>query len=149
MIEDALMKRGKKTSDVPELSGENEAGEKDAAFGEIVAAFEELIRNGELPEGFDLAAACTDKAFAKLLVKFAPEAAIRIYHAEKRADEAEANAMKTVSDRIHARSALPKSQRGGAMVEPKIDYRNMSSEAFRALLGDMKRIARNGGKTRL
>lgn len=149
LIEKALMKRSGKAPAVPEPSAETAAPEGDGTFEEIVAAFEALIRSGELPDGFDLEAACADEAFAALLAKFEPEAAICIYSAEKRAEEAEANAMKTVSERMRSRAALPKSQRGGAAADPKPDYKSMSSEAFRALLSDMKHAARNGGKTRL
>ncbi len=119
------------------------------SFGDIRDALMQLIREGKVPPEFDLQAACSDEAFAELLMEFPPEAAVRIYAAEKRADEAETAAMQRVTNQVKSRNALPRSSKGGAMSAPAINYRDMDGAAFRKLLGDIKKTTRNGGKVRL
>lgn len=118
-------------------------------FESIVAELEQLLQSGELPENFDLQAACEDPAFAQLLAQYPAGAAARIYAAEQRAGQAETNAMQQVSEQVRSRGGLPKSQRGGAMAGTGANYADMSGETFRSLLQQMKKTARNGGKTRL
>lgn len=126
-----------------------DANLQNADFDALVEELTALISNGEMPEGFDLNAACADPAFIALISQFPAEAAVRIYVAEKRADEAEQNAMQRVNTQMRARGGLPKSQRGGVMSAPQPDYRNMESDAFKDLLFNVKKTARNGGRTRL
>jgi hypothetical protein len=57
--------------------------------------------------------------------------------------------MERVSARVRERSALPKSTRGGSAAPAATNYHGMSSEAFRTLMQQMKKTARDGGKTRL
>ncbi len=71
-------------------------------------------------------------------------AAVRIYAAERRAEEAENNAKARMSERIKARNALPKSQRTAQPVSASPDYMSMSKEAFRALEQQYKSAAHNG-----
>lgn len=118
-------------------------------FAEIAAALVELEHAGELPEGFDLGEATQDRAFAELLQEFEPRAAVRIYAAERRADEAESNAKARISEKIQARSALPKSQRTAQAVSPTPDYMSMSKEAFHALEQQYKSAAHNGRRVHI
>jgi hypothetical protein len=74
---------------------------------------------------------------------------MRIYAAEQRAKEAENSAMERMSARMRERGALPRSTRGTSAAPGATNYRSMSSDAFRELMQQMKKIARDGGKTRL
>ena len=121
----------------------------DETFNGIVKELARLTQQGGLPEGMDVTALCADNAFVELAMEYPVEAAIRIYEAEKRADEAEQAAMERVTAQVRSRSALPKSARGGAMASPRTNYRDMDSETFRQVRGAMRRNARSGVKTRL
>ena len=125
------------------------ASGNDPEFEALVDELFTLTREGKLPEGFDLEEAAKDPELAKLMREFGVEAGIRIYAAEQRAEEAENNAMEHVSARMRDRSALPKSTRGGSAAPAQSNYKGMSSEAFRSLMQQMKKTARDGGKTRL
>lgn len=120
-------------------------GDFDALVEELTA----LIQQGRMPEGFDLMTACQDPAFLDLMEQFPAEAAVRVYMAEKKAAEAEENAMSRVNAQVRSRNGLPRSQRGAAMSAPAPDYRNMDSDAFKGLLYNVKKSARNGGNPRL
>ena len=121
----------------------------DPEFDALVDEISVLVQKGKLPEGFDLESAAKDPELADLMREYGAEAGIRIYAAEQRAEQAENSAMERVSARVRDRSALPKSVRGGGAAPVATDYQGMSSEAFRALMQQMKKTARNGGKTRL
>lgn len=125
------------------------AAENDPEFEALVNEISALVSEGKLPEGFDLAAAAKDSALVDLMQEYGAEAGIRIYAAEQRALEAENNAMERVSARMRERGALPKSTRGGSAAPASTNYSGLSSEAFRALMQQMKKTARDGGKTRL
>ena len=113
-------------------------------FVEAANALVEMEREGMLPEGFDLEAAVKDRAFAQLLQEFEPKAAVRIYAAERRADEAEQNAKARMSEKLQAQRALPKSQRTDRAVSATPNYMSMSKEAFRMLEQQYRDAARNG-----
>ena len=130
-------------------AAEMPGAQRDGMFSDIRDEIVRLIREGRLPEDFDLQQACMDPAFAGLLAELPPEAAIRVYAAEKRADEAEQSAMQRMSAQVRSRGALPKSSRGGAMGAPAVNYRDMDSATFRKMLGEIKKTTRNGGKVRL
>lgn len=121
----------------------------DPEFDALVEEISKLVQKGKLPEGFDLESAAQDPELAELMHEYGAEAGIRIYAAEQRAEDADNSAMERVSARVRERSALPKSTRGGGAAPGATNYRNMSSEAFRALVQQMKNTARDGGKTRL
>ena len=125
------------------------AAQNDPEFEALVNEISTLVQQGKLPEGFDLESATKDPELAELMREYGAEAGIRIYAAEQRAEEAENNAMERVSARVRERSALPKSTRGGSAAPAATNYHGMSSEAFRALMQQMKKIDRDGGKTRL
>ena len=128
--------------------GQNTA-QNDPEFEALVDEISVLVQQGKLPEGFDLESAAKDPELANLMREYGAEAGIRIYAAEQRAEEADNNAMERVSARVRERSALPKSTRGGSAAPAATNYHGMSSEAFRALMQQMKKTARDGGKTRL
>ena len=125
------------------------AAQNDPEFEALVNEISTLVQQGKLPEGFDLESATKDPELVELMREYGAEAGIRIYAAEQRADEAENNAMERVSARVRERSTLPKSTRGGSAAPAATNYHGMSSEAFRALMQQMKKTARDGGKTRL
>ena len=125
------------------------AAQNDPEFEALVNEISTLVQQGKLPEGFDLESATKDPELVELMREYGAEAGIRIYAAEQRAQEAENNAMERVSARVRERSALPKSTRGGSAAPAATNYHGMSSEAFRALMQQMKKIDRDGGKTRL
>ena len=125
------------------------AAQNDPEFEALVNEISTLVQQGKLPEGFDLESATKDPELVELMREYGAEAGIRIYAAEQRAEEAENNAMERVSARVRERSALPKSTRGGNAAPAATNYHGMSSEAFRTLMQQMKKAARDGGKTRL
>ena len=138
------------------LAAANGAAEKpqgrpeyDPEFEALVEEITTLIAEGKLPEAFDFSSAAKDPALAMLLREYGAEAGIRIYAAEQRAEEAENSAMERVSARMRERGSLPKSSRGGSAAPASTNYRSMSSDAFRELMQQMKKTARDGGKTRL
>ena len=134
-----------------ETSAANVPAETEAEnpFIEAANALVEMERNGELPEGFDLQAAVQDRAFAELLQEFEPKAAVRIYVAEKRADEAENSVKTRMSEQARSRSQLPKSQRTDRAAAPTPDYMSMSKEAFSALEKQYRNAAHNGKRVRI
>ena len=134
-----------------ESEGEGEGvGESgDGAFNDIVDGIVRMVRQGELPEGMDPQTLLGDEAFLELTMDYPVEAAVRIYAAEKRADEAERAAMDNVTAKVRSRSALPKSTRGGGQASPQVNYHDMDSETFRRVVNGMKKTARDGGRSRL
>ncbi|MDD4311663.1 MAG: hypothetical protein PHW41_04200 [Eubacteriales bacterium] len=125
------------------------AAQNDPEFEALVDEISALVQQGKLPDGFDLEAAAKDPELTELMHEYGAEAGIRIYAAEQRAEEAENNAMERVSARVRERGQLPKSTRGGSAAPAATNYRGMSTEAFRSLMQQMKKTARDGGKTRL
>ncbi len=121
----------------------------DETFNGIVEELAQLIQRGELPEGVDIETLCADNAFIELAMEYPVDAAVRIYEAEKRAEQAEQAAMERVNAQVRNRSALPKSARGGAMASPKVNYRDMDSETFRKFHTDLRKNARSGIRTTL
>ena len=123
--------------------------ENDPEFEAQVDEVSALMQQGKLPEGFDLEDAANDPALVKLMREYGAGAGIRIYAAEQRAEDAENSAMERMSARVRERGALPKSTRGGSAAPSATNYHGMSSESFRQLMQQMKKTARDGGKTRL
>lgn len=123
--------------------------ENDPEFEALVDEVSALMQQGKLPEGFDLEDAANDPALVKLMREYGAGAGIRIYAAEQRAEDAENSAMERMSARVRERGALPKSTRGGSAAPSATNYHGMSSESFRQLMQQMKKTARDGGKTRL
>lgn len=123
--------------------------EKDPEFEAMVDEVSALMQEGKLPDGFDMETAAKDPALFQLMYEYGVNAGIRIYAAEQRAQDAEDNAMERKSARVRERSQLPKSTRGGSAAPAATNYHGMSSESFRQLMQQMKKTARDGGKTRL
>ena len=123
--------------------------EAENPFMEAANALVEMESNGELPEGFDLQEAVRDRAFAELLNEFEPKAAVRIYVAEKRAEEAENSVKTRMSEQARSRKALPKSQRTDRAVAASPDYMSMSGEAFSALEKQYKNAAHSGKRVQI
>ena len=123
--------------------------EAENPFIEAANALVEMERNGELPEGFDLSEAVKDRAFAELLQEFEPKAAVRIYAAEKRAEDAENSVRTRMSEQARSRKALPKSQRTDRAVAAAPDYMSMSREAFSTLEKQYRNAAQNGKRVHI
>ena len=122
---------------------------QDTAFDAVVQELTAMYQNGQMPEGFDLQQSAGDPALMELIQDYGAEAGVRIYAAEQRANKAEQAAMQRVSAQVRSRNALPRSSRGGSTTASAPNYRDMSSESFRSLLQQMKKTARDGGRTRL
>jgi hypothetical protein len=133
----------------PQNMPAGQAPGNDPEFEALVSQIARLIQEGKLPEGFDLEEAANDPELMKLMREFGAEAGIRIYAAERQAQDADSSAMERVSARVRERGALPKSTRGSSAAPSATNYRGMSSDAFRTLMQQMKKTARDGGKTRL
>jgi hypothetical protein len=71
----------------------------------------ELMKSNRLPAGFDLVAAAQDPAFMRLTMELPAYAAVRVYAAERRAANAEQQAMQTLLQRLRAREGLPRAAR--------------------------------------
>ncbi len=123
--------------------------EAENPFIEAANALVEMERNGELPEGFELSEAVQDRAFAELLQEFEPKAAVRIYAAEKRVEDAENNVRTRMSEQARSRKALPKSQRTDRAVAAAPDYMSMSREAFSTLEKQYRNAAQNGKRVHI
>lgn len=123
--------------------------EAENPFIEAANTLVEMERNGELPEGFELSEAVQDRAFAELLQEFEPKAAVRIYAAEKRAEDAENNVRTRMSEQARSRKALPKSQRTDRAVAAAPDYMSMSREAFSTLEKQYRNAAQNGKRVHI
>ncbi|MDO4572831.1 MAG: hypothetical protein Q4C13_05640 [Clostridia bacterium] len=130
-------------------AGQAAPAERDAEFDRLVNELYELTREGALPEGFDLEAACRDAGFVELVGEFGAKAGIRIWAAEKRAEEAESSAMQRLNSRVQQRRGLPRPLNGGGFASARPDYANMDSETFRKLSEQMRISARNGKRVPL
>lgn len=126
----------------------NTAG-TDPEFEALVDEIAALMQEGKLPEDFSMENAANDPELIELMREYGVEAGIRIYAAEQRAEQAENSAMERMKARLRERGQLPKSTRGGGAAPAATNYHGMSSEAFRSLMQQMKKTARDGGKTRL
>ena len=118
-------------------------------FLEAANTLAEMERNNTLPEGFVLSEAVQDRAFAALLTELPTEAAVRVYAAERRAEQAEQNAREKMQEALRVRNALPKSTRADRAVAAAPDYLSMSDEAFRALEQQYKKAAHSGKRVHI
>ena len=80
------------------------------------------------PKGFDAQTAYQDKAFLDLLQQYPAEAAIRIYAAENRAN----NAGQDLSEKLRTRQSIPQSTRPQQSVKPVTDWTQVSTDDFMA-----------------
>lgn len=72
----------------------------------------------------------SDKEFIKLAAEFPVAAAVRIYDAEKKTQEALEKGKKEVIDDIYRRRQLPRSIKNAQPVTAENDFSTMSSEDF-------------------
>ena len=100
------------------------------AVGEEIARLE---AEGKLPRGFDLEAACNDDRFIELLDELEPYGAIRVYAAERAAENAREAAREELNQAAMDRRKLPQPIRPNRLLRAEEDYTAMSPEAFRAL----------------
>ena len=133
---------GKKTAGAEPAKPGDEGGAKNGTAEQRINHIVSELQSMQLPDGFDMEAACKDEAFLDLLMDpdNTPKAAVRIYHAEQRAKQSELEAKdapQTVADQLRARSALPQQTKAGAPAGPK-RYADMTSEEFAA---EKKRLA--------
>lgn len=92
------------------------------------------LETAELPEGFDFDASVQDIGFVELLTKYPVEAAARIYHSEKRAQQAP----KDMAERIKARQAIPQPMSPQQPVTPQVDFNTIPDEEYIALRREMR-----------
>ncbi len=109
----------------------------------------ELMRSNRLPAGFDLVAAAQDPAFVRLTMELPAYAAVRVYVAERRAANAEQQAMQTLLQRLRAREGLPRAARADTAAAASRDYLSMSPEEFARVERDLRDKARRGIKVKL
>ncbi len=109
----------------------------------------DLMRNNFLPPGFDLVAAAQDPAFVRLTMEMPAYAAVRVYHAEQRAQNAERQAMQNVMQRLLARESLPRAARADTAAIASRDYLSMSPEEFARVEREFRDKARRGIKVKL
>ena len=99
---------------------------------EASSIIDELL-SMKMPEGFDLAAASKDSAFADLLAEYPTEAAVRIYHAEQRAQSAASAAdaaPQQLADKLRARAEVPQSSRSSLVPGPP-NFKTMTSKEYK------------------
>ena len=109
----------------------------------------ELMRSNRLSAGFDLVAAAQDPAFVRLTMELPAYAAVRVYVAERRAANAEQQAMQTLLQRLRAREGLPRAARADTAAAASRDYLSMSPEEFARVERDLRDKARRGIKVKL
>ena len=144
-----MKNRMQQRMDAASANDPSEMPENDPEFDALVDEVSALMQQGKLPEGFDLEEAANDPALVKLMREYGAGAGIRIYAAEKRAEDAENSAMERMSARVRERNSLPKSTRGGSAAPSATNYHGMTSDSFRQIMQQMKKTSRDGGKTRL
>jgi hypothetical protein len=109
----------------------------------------ELMKSSRLPAGFDLVAAAQDPAFVRLTMELPAYAAVRVYAAERRAANAEQQAMQTLLQRLRAREGLPRAARADTAAAASRDYLSMSPEEFARVEREFRDKARRGIKVKL
>lgn len=122
-------------------------GTTDAA--QVKRDLNELMRSNRLPAGFDLVAASQDPAFVRLTMELPAYAAVRVYAAERRAANAEQQAMQALMQRLRAREGLPRAARADTAAAASRDYLSMSPEEFARVERDLRDKARRGIKVKL
>jgi len=96
---------------------------------ERAASIVEDLLSVRVPSGFDMDAAVEDPAFQELLVEYPAKAAVRIYMAEQRTNEAP----REMADRLRARQGVPASTKPQQAIRPEPNYREMSRADFFAM----------------
>ena len=143
------------------LAAETGTGEEQAAEALLHAApggrealcacaARELVRLQEEGRVADVEGYLSDKAFAELLLQMPAAAALRLYDAEKSAQEASRRereiGAQDLLEKMMARRSLPSPIRGNVPAEGKQDYAAMSSAEFAALKRRLARAAQRSGQ---
>jgi hypothetical protein len=97
------------------------------------AQIAEELTTMELPDGFSLETAKDDSGFMRLLWDMPPAAAVRVYHAEQSAKNAQAKAAKDISEKLLARQQIPQPLAKEQPANPQTDYYRMSDDDFISL----------------
>lgn len=92
------------------------------------AQIAEELTTMELPVGFSLETAKDDPAFMRLLWDMPAAAAVRVYHAEQSAKNAQARAAKDISEKLQARQQIPQPLAKEQPVMPDVNLNAMSDE---------------------
>lgn len=125
-----------KPAEKPTQQGEADDGEsQEGSQEQRVASIVGKLKGMQMPEGFDMASAVEDEHFIDLLLDddYTPAAAVRTYHAEQRAKQAEEkanNAPQVVAEQLRARSAMPQ-QGKPSTPAGGIPYKKMTTPEFR------------------
>lgn len=109
-----------------QLEEERQQTTEEPSPEERAHAIVDQLMQVNVPEGFDMDAAVNDPGFQELLVEYPAAAAVRIYQAEQRANQAP----QQVADRLRARQSVPASTRPQQSVLPEPNFSEMSSEDF-------------------
>lgn len=104
----------------------------------------EELTTMELPEGFNLEAAKNDQAFLQLLWDMPAAAAVRVYHAEQSAKNAQARAAQDISEKLQARQQIPQPLTKEQPVTPEINYSALSDEEVLAARRQRQEARRRG-----
>ena len=136
------------TLTVPEPE-QTEAAQTENPFVEAAKELAGMERDGALPKEFTLSEAVNDRAFAALLTELPVKAAVRVYVAERKAEQAQQTAREELQEAIRVRNALPKSTRADRAVAASPDYMNMSEEAFRTLEQQYRNAAHSGKRVHI
>ncbi len=79
------------------------------------------------------------REFLELIGKYDPDAALRIYEAERGEEEAYEMGRQDAIDEIYKRREMPRSMRSGSGAGADMDYGRMSSEEFTRLRDRLER----------
>lgn len=108
--------------------------QQDTSPEAFAARIRQDLETAELPEGFDFDDSIQDIGFVELLTKYPVEAAARIYHSEKRAQQAPQD----MAERIKARQAIPQPMAPQQPVTPELDLNSMPDDEYIARRREMR-----------
>lgn len=149
---------------IQRLAAETGKGEEQAAQALLYAApggrealcacaAQDLARLKEGGRIEDVENYLADKAFTELLLEMPAAAALRLYDAERSAQEAVQRereiGARDLLEKMAARRSLPVPIRGGMPAEGRQDYANMPSAEFAALKKRLARAAAQSGRSGL
>lgn len=89
---------------------------------------------------YDVQEYIESREFPELLNEYGAEAAVRIYEAERIANEAYEAGREDAIDEIYRRREMPRSMRSGTAVPADVDYMRMSGEEFMRLKDRLSRV---------
>lgn len=101
-----------------------------AAEAEPESDVERIVREVQeapKPEGFDESTAFNDPKFIQMLTEMPAAAAIRVYHAEKKA----ANVEQDIAEKLMSRQRVPQMTKPQQPASPVVDWRKVDAATFR------------------